>query len=69
MEFAKVTCSRELGRYLLAHPTSVGDLFAAPLWNDRFRELFREMQQVPVDGFDRPCGWCTVCPMRRCRFR
>ncbi|SEC63491.1 alpha/beta hydrolase [Rhodococcus koreensis] len=54
MEFAKVTCSRELGRYLLAHPTSVGDLFAAPLWNDRFRELFREMQQVPVDGFDRP---------------
>ncbi|UZG56338.1 hypothetical protein [Rhodococcus opacus] len=54
MELAKVTCSRELGRYLLAHPTAVGDLFAAPLWNEQFRELFREMQQVPVDGFDRP---------------
>ncbi|MFC0453221.1 alpha/beta hydrolase family protein [Rhodococcus jostii] len=54
MELAKVTCSRELGRYLLAHPTSVGDLFAAPLWSEKFRTLFREMQQAPVDGFDRP---------------
>ncbi|MFD6061133.1 alpha/beta hydrolase family protein [Rhodococcus wratislaviensis] len=54
MELAKVTCSRELGRYLLGHPTSVGDLFAASLWNEQFRALFREMQQVPVDGFDRP---------------
>jgi hypothetical protein len=54
MELAKVTCSREIGRYLLAHPTSVGDLFAAPLWTEQFRDLFREMQQVPVDGFDRP---------------
>ena len=54
MEKARGLCAGDLGRQIRAERIQLNSLFSRSVWTPRFHDLFREMMQVPVDGYDRP---------------
>ncbi|MFC8932124.1 alpha/beta hydrolase family protein [Rhodococcus sp. NPDC057135] len=54
MEKARSLCAGDLGRQIRAERIQLGSLFSRSVWTPRMYDLFREMMQVPVDGYDRP---------------
>ncbi|MFU9030886.1 alpha/beta hydrolase [Rhodococcus erythropolis] len=53
MEKARTLCAGDLGRHIRAERIQLSSLFSLSVWTPRFHDLFREMMQVPVDGYDR----------------
>ncbi|MFE5642455.1 alpha/beta hydrolase family protein [Rhodococcus sp. NPDC056516] len=54
MEKARSLCAGDLGRQIRTERIQLGSLFSRSVWTPRMYDLFREMMQVPVDGYDRP---------------
>lgn len=54
MEKARTLCAGDLGRHIRAERIQLSSLFSRSVWTPRMYDLFREMMQVPVDGYDRP---------------